>query len=373
MRDPRRLGRVPPATSSSNLGAAEEAGCSTPAAPSTACDHPQPGSSPPAAPTWTRVRAQLTDLFAGRGPADHARRCCAPSPGPRSRCRSRWPTTSTSTPPSTTPPTSAGSCDRTPRRCRRTGSTSRSGTTAGRAPWSSPAPRSSARPASARARGEPPTYGPSERLDIEAEVGFVVGVPTGLGEPVDIADFARARVRRGARQRLERARHPGLGVAAARPVPGQVVRDVGLAVGGAAGRARAGPGRPAGAGPAAAAVPARDRGWGLDISLEIEWNGTWWPARRTRQMYWTAGPAAGPPDRQRRQRCAPATCTPPARFPARRRPGRIVPRADLERRTDRSPSTTARRRLSARWRHGHDFGCRIVLRCPGRCRHGWLR
>ncbi|QIK74461.1 fumarylacetoacetase [Nocardioides piscis] len=35
-----------------------------------------------------------------------------------------------------------------------------------------------------------PTYGPSRRLDIEAELGFVVGVPTALGERVSTADFA---------------------------------------------------------------------------------------------------------------------------------------------------------------------------------------
>ena len=35
-----------------------------------------------------------------------------------------------------------------------------------------------------------PTYGPSRRLDIEAELGFVVGAPTALGEPVTPADFA---------------------------------------------------------------------------------------------------------------------------------------------------------------------------------------
>ncbi|MDX6224426.1 MAG: fumarylacetoacetase [Frankiales bacterium] len=31
-----------------------------------------------------------------------------------------------------------------------------------------------------------PTYGPSQRLDIEAEVGFVVGVPSSLGTPVPV-------------------------------------------------------------------------------------------------------------------------------------------------------------------------------------------
>ncbi|MDQ6935170.1 MAG: fumarylacetoacetase [Actinomycetota bacterium] len=35
-----------------------------------------------------------------------------------------------------------------------------------------------------------PTYGPSQRLDIEAELGFVVGVPSRLGEPIAVNDFA---------------------------------------------------------------------------------------------------------------------------------------------------------------------------------------
>jgi fumarylacetoacetase len=36
-----------------------------------------------------------------------------------------------------------------------------------------------------------PTYGPSQRLDIEAELGFVVGVPSAMGDRVRTADFAR--------------------------------------------------------------------------------------------------------------------------------------------------------------------------------------
>lgn len=39
------------------------------------------------------------------------------------------------------------------------------------------------------APGAEPVFGPSVRLDIEAEVGFVVGVPSPLGEPVAIDDF----------------------------------------------------------------------------------------------------------------------------------------------------------------------------------------
>ena len=36
-----------------------------------------------------------------------------------------------------------------------------------------------------------PTFGPSRRLDIEAELGFVVGTGSRLGEPIGIEDFAR--------------------------------------------------------------------------------------------------------------------------------------------------------------------------------------
>ncbi|RYB95730.1 fumarylacetoacetase [Nocardioides oleivorans] len=36
-----------------------------------------------------------------------------------------------------------------------------------------------------------PSYGPSGRLDIEAELGFVVGVPSAMGDRVATADFAR--------------------------------------------------------------------------------------------------------------------------------------------------------------------------------------
>jgi fumarylacetoacetase len=47
-------------------------------------------------------------------------------------------------------------------------------------------PRGQAKPADAEA----PTFGPSQRLDIELELGFVVGVPSQLGEPVPAAAFA---------------------------------------------------------------------------------------------------------------------------------------------------------------------------------------
>jgi fumarylacetoacetase len=45
------------------------------------------------------------------------------------------------------------------------------------------------RPIGQRSAGDGPVFGPSERLDIEAEVGFVVGVPTRLGDRVPTAHF----------------------------------------------------------------------------------------------------------------------------------------------------------------------------------------
>ncbi|MEQ4302722.1 fumarylacetoacetase [Plantactinospora sp. B6F1] len=45
------------------------------------------------------------------------------------------------------------------------------------------------RPTGQRGTPDGPVYGPSTRLDIEAEVGFVVGVPSALGERVGVADF----------------------------------------------------------------------------------------------------------------------------------------------------------------------------------------
>ena len=38
-------------------------------------------------------------------------------------------------------------------------------------------------------RDAPPVFGPTERLDLEVEVGYVVGVPSRHGEPVSVVDF----------------------------------------------------------------------------------------------------------------------------------------------------------------------------------------
>ena len=101
-----------------------------------------------------------------------------------------------------------------------------------------------------------PVFGPSARLDIEAELGFVVGGGTRLGEPVRLEGRRRAPLRRRPAERLVGPRPAGVGVRAARAVPRQVVRHLDLAVGGdhrgaASGTVRSRPG------PAAASLPAR--------------------------------------------------------------------------------------------------------------------
>ena len=144
---------------------------------------------------------------------------------------------------------------RTPR-CPRTGGTCRSATTAGPAP-SSVSGTPVTRPNGQRKAPDEsaPTYGPSTRLDIEAELGFVVGAPSEHGAPVPFTGLRRPRLRRHRAQRLVGARHPGVGVRPARAVPRQVVRDLDLAVGDAAGRARRRLGGAARAGPGATPLP----------------------------------------------------------------------------------------------------------------------
>ncbi len=104
-----------------------------------------------------------------------------------------------------------------------------------------------------------PTYGPSRRLDIEAELGFVVGTPSDRGTSVPTSAFAEHVFGVTAAQRLVGARHPGLGVRPARTVPRQVVRHVDQPLDHAARCARRGPGRPPGAVTRAVALPGRRR------------------------------------------------------------------------------------------------------------------
>ena len=226
------------------------------------------------------------------------------SPRSRCTCRSRSPTTSTSTPREHhAENVGAHLPARRRRRCRRTGSTCRSATTAAPARSSSPAPTSCGRAGSAGRRGRrPPTFGPSVRLDIEAEVGFVVGVPSPQGTPVPATDFRRARVRRRACSTTGAARDiqaweyvplgPFLGKSFATSVSPWVMPLDAL---------RRGPGaRPAAGSRRRCPTCATPSRWGLDLALEVRLERHGGLAAAVRRHVLDAGPAARAPDRQRR-------------------------------------------------------------------------
>ena len=139
--------------------------CSTSAPPRPGCCPRTPGSSPTAPSTGCSPQAPPPGPRSGRPsrPGSPTRRtarawnrCCPRRRRGACSCRSPSPTTSTSTPASTTPGTSARSSGRAASRSPRTGSTCRSATTAARARSSSPAspvPRPSGQRAHRRRRG----------------------------------------------------------------------------------------------------------------------------------------------------------------------------------------------------------------------------
>ena len=133
-----------------------------------------------------------------------------------------------------------------------------------------------------------PTFGPCRRLDVEAEVGFVVGTPSTLGTPVGTADFAEhvfgvVLVNDWSARDIQAWEYvplgPFLGKSFATSVSPWVVPLDALE------HARTAP--PA---PDTPQLPYlhEEQPWGLDLQLEVEWNGT--PVSRPpfAGMYWTA-------------------------------------------------------------------------------------
>ena len=167
----------------------------------------------------------------------------------------------------------------------RTGCTCRSATTAGPARSWSAAPTSAARRASAATRtAGRPCSARRRKLDIECELGFVVGTPS------DDPDR---------RRRLERhvfgvvllndwsARDiQAWEYVPARSVPGQVVRHVDVGLGAADGGALRRAGRPAAARAPAAALPGR-RVPRVRLQCEVSINGTVVSRPPYRDMYYT--------------------------------------------------------------------------------------
>ena len=132
-----------------------------------------------------------------------------------------------------------------------------------------------------------PSYGPSLRLDIEAEVGFVVGAGSALGSPVPVTAFREhvfglVLVNDWSARDIQSWEYiplgPFLGKSFATSVSPWVIPLEALE------HARVTP-------PAQDPPPlpylAGGEPWGLDLALEVEWNGHVVSRPPFRQMYWT--------------------------------------------------------------------------------------
>jgi fumarylacetoacetase len=132
-----------------------------------------------------------------------------------------------------------------------------------------------------------PTFGPSVRLDIEAEVGFLVGTPSALGRPVSVDDFADhvfgvVLVNDWSARDIQAWEYvplgPFLGKSFATSMSAWVTPLAALA-------------------PARVPPPAQDPAvlpyltgthHGYDIAIEVDWNGTIVSRPPFAGMYWTA-------------------------------------------------------------------------------------
>ena len=145
------------------------------------------------------------------------------------------------------------------------------------------------RPAGQRkAPGDPaPVFGPSTRLDIEAELGFVVGTGSPMGEPVPVARasehiFGVVLFNDWSARDIQAWEYvplgPNLGKSFASTVSPWVVPLLALE------SARVD--TPA-QDPAPLPYLAMDRPWGLDVELEVEWNGQIVSRPPYAAMYWS--------------------------------------------------------------------------------------
>jgi fumarylacetoacetase len=132
-----------------------------------------------------------------------------------------------------------------------------------------------------------PVFGPSVRLDIEAELGFVVGVGSPLGTPVTTADFADrvfgvVLLNDWSARDLQAWEYvplgPHLGKSFATSVSAWVTPLAALA----AARVPL-PGQD----PPVLPYLREDEDWGLDIDLAVEWNGEVVSRPPYASMYWS--------------------------------------------------------------------------------------
>ncbi|GAA1260047.1 hypothetical protein GCM10009677_09010 [Sphaerisporangium rubeum] len=135
------------------------------------------------------------------------------------------------------------------------------------------------------AGGERPVFGPSVKLDIEAELGFVVGTPTGLGEPAgDFAEhvFGVALVNDWSARDIQAWEYvplgPFLGKSFATSMSAWVTPLEALAHARLPGRAQE---------PEPLDYLRRRERWGLDIAMEVLLDGEVVSRPPYREMYWT--------------------------------------------------------------------------------------
>ena len=247
----------------------------------------------------------------GRRPTSPARPRCGCT------CRSRSPTTSTSTRARTTRATSGRSSGPTTRPSRpnwkhlpigyhgRAGTVVVSGTDVVRPTGQRKGP--ARRGAGLRARASASTSRPSSATSSAAR-------PTSA-RASRVDEASRPPLRRRHPQRLERARHPGLGVRPARAVPRQVLRDVGLGLGDAPRGPRDGPRPPSGTvGPADPAVSAGTTRSASTCTSRSTLNGTRGLAARALGHVLVARARCWPTSPSTARRCATATSS--ARAPS---------------------------------------------------------
>lgn len=135
-----------------------------------------------------------------------------------------------------------------------------------------------------------PTFGPSERLDIEAEIGFLVGVGNPMGEPIAVEAseahlFGAVLFNDWSARDIQAWEYvplgPHLGKSFASSMSPWVVPMAALAA------AKVPTPGQNGQDPTPLPYLRMDPPWGLDIDLEVIWNGTVVSRPPYREMYWS--------------------------------------------------------------------------------------
>jgi fumarylacetoacetase len=132
-----------------------------------------------------------------------------------------------------------------------------------------------------------PSFGPSRHLDIELELGFVVGVPSRLGDPVPVGAFAEhvfgvVLVNDWSARDIQAWEYQPLGPFLGKSFATSIAAWVTPLVLLEAARIEA----PAQEPPPLAHLDG-GRDWALDVALEVELNGTVVSRTNARGLYWT--------------------------------------------------------------------------------------